>query len=163
MLTTAPLNIAYIGFGSNLGDRRATIESALQQLRETPGIQVRAVSSLLENAAVGGPADSPPFLNGVAELTTERPPLDLLDRLLKIERNLGRVRSERNAPRTIDLDLLLYGEMILQSESLVLPHPRMRERIFVLEPLAEIAPALRLPTGESVRELLLRLRATNRS
>jgi 2-amino-4-hydroxy-6-hydroxymethyldihydropteridine diphosphokinase len=131
---------AYIALGANLGDRRANIDRALALLRASPGVTVMKISSLLENPAVGGPADSPPFLNAVAEIETTLPPRDLLARLLEIERQLGRERREKWDPRLIDLDLILYGDEILDDPDLKIPHPLMHTRRFVLDPLKEIAP-----------------------
>ncbi|MEA2736440.1 MAG: hypothetical protein QOE14_2891 [Humisphaera sp.] len=131
---------AYIALGANLGDRRGNIDAALDRLRATPGVRVTKVSSLLENPAIGGPADSPPFLNAAAEIETTLAPRALLDALLDIERQLGRERREKWGPRTIDLDLLLYGEQILDEPHLKIPHPLLHERRFVLDPLKELAP-----------------------
>jgi 2-amino-4-hydroxy-6-hydroxymethyldihydropteridine diphosphokinase len=130
----------FIGIGSNLGDRAVTIESAVKAMRHSAGIQVVRVSSLMEFDAVGGPAGSPPFLNTAAEICTTLGSHALLKRLLEIERELGRERRIKWEPRPIDLDLLLYGQSIISSDELVVPHPLMHERLFVLEPLAEIAP-----------------------
>jgi 2-amino-4-hydroxy-6-hydroxymethyldihydropteridine diphosphokinase len=134
--------IAYIALGANLGDRAHSIGAALDRLRSEPLIIVRKVSSLLENPAVGGPTGSPPFLNAVAEIATTLPPRDLLGRLLDIERDLGRRRLGKWGPRTIDLDLLLYGDQAIDEPGLTIPHPRMHERDFVLGPLVEIAPQI---------------------
>jgi 2-amino-4-hydroxy-6-hydroxymethyldihydropteridine diphosphokinase len=131
---------AYIALGANLGDRRANIARALDLLRATHAIDVMTVSALIENPAVGGPADSPPFLNGAAEIETTLPPRALLDRLLAIEQQIGRQRRQRWDPRLIDLDLLLYGDVVLDEPDLRIPHPLMDQRRFVLEPLNEIAP-----------------------
>src|SRR5262249_15637760 len=131
---------AYIALGSNLGDRRDYLDRALQALQEHPGINVTQVSGYRETAPVGGPPGQSPYLNAAAELRTDLEPNELLRVLLEVERNLGRVREERFGPRTIDLDLLLYGDRVLAGPSLTVPHPRMQERPFVLEPLAEIAP-----------------------
>jgi 2-amino-4-hydroxy-6-hydroxymethyldihydropteridine diphosphokinase len=131
---------AYIALGANLGNREANLRGALEKLRATPDIDVTAVSSLVETPAVGGPPDSPPYLNAAAVLVTTLSPDALLDRLLDIERELGRVRRERWGPRSIDLDLLMYGDIVRHDPGLTLPHPRMHERRFVLAPLAEIAP-----------------------
>ena len=144
MQGTSPIP-AYIALGANLGDRRANIERAVELLRATAGVRVTKVSSLLENAAVGGPPDSPPFLNAAAELETTLSPRELLARLLEIERQLGRERREKWGPRSIDLDLLLYGERVVDEPDLRIPHPLMHERRFVLEPLKEIAPHARHP------------------
>ncbi len=139
MRTTTPIP-AYIALGANLGDRQANIQAALSQLEQTPGIRLLRISSLLENPAVGGPADSPPFLNAAAAIETTLGSHALLHRLLEIEHQIGRIRRARWEPRPIDLDLLLYGNQIISSQELVVPHPLMHERRFVLQPLAEIAP-----------------------
>jgi 2-amino-4-hydroxy-6-hydroxymethyldihydropteridine diphosphokinase len=131
---------AYIALGANLGDREQNLRSAITALNDTPGCNVVRVSSFLENPAVGGPADSPPFLNAAAELRTTFDPHQLLQRLLEIEKTLGRDRRERWAPRTIDLDLLLFDDQIIDDPDLKVPHPLMHTRRFVLQPLAEIAP-----------------------
>jgi 2-amino-4-hydroxy-6-hydroxymethyldihydropteridine diphosphokinase len=150
---------AYVGLGANLGDREATMRRAVELLAATPGIEVVAVSTLRETDPVGY-ADQPRFLNGAAALETELAPRALLDRLLEVERELGRVRGEgpRFGPRTIDLDLLLYGEEVADEPGLVLPHPRLGERRFVLEPLHELDPELTLPDGRSVADLLRELK-----
>lgn len=131
---------AYVALGANLGDRAAAIRSAVTRLDATPGIRVTKRSLLLENPAVGGPEDAPPFLNAVVEIETTLAPHDLLARLLEIEKSLGRDRREKWEPRIIDLDLILYGNEVIDSPVLRVPHPLMHERRFVLEPLAEIAP-----------------------
>lgn len=146
---------AYVAFGANLGDRRANIRSAVSALDATPGVRVTRVSSLIENPAVGGPEGSPAFLNGVAEVETTLDAHALLARLLEIERGLGRERRTRWAPRAIDLDLILYGQQVIEAADLNVPHPLMHERQFVLEPLAEIAPNAMHPVlKRSVRSLL---------
>lgn len=131
---------AFIALGSNLGDRAGHLRRALALLGGTPGVRVVAVSSFHETDPVGD-ADQPRFLNAAAHLATSRSPRDLLEVLLGVERELGRVRrpAERWGPRTIDLDLLLMGDLVVEEPGLTLPHPRMHERAFVLEPLAEIA------------------------
>ena len=135
-----PAVIAYLGLGANLGDREKNIRSALEALAATEGVWIGRVSSLLENPAVGGPADSPPFLNAAAEIKTTLGSHALLHRTLEIEKSLGRVRVQKWEPRTIDIDILLFGDQIISSQELVVPHPLMHERRFVLGPLAEIAP-----------------------
>jgi len=137
-----PITTAYVALGANLGDRRANILSALARLRAIDGVRVTKVSSLLENPAIGGPADSPPFLNAAAEIETTLPARQLLHALLDVERQLGRERREKWGPRVIDLDLLLYGDRVVDESELHVPHPLMHERLFVLQPLAEIAPEL---------------------
>ena len=139
MLTNRPPITAFIALGANLGDREQNIRAALERLGAAGDVVIRRVSSFLENPAVGGPPGSPPFLNAVAEIETTLSPRELLNRLLEVERTLGRRRDIKWAPRQIDLDLLLYGDVVLDEPDLVVPHPRMHERQFVLEPLAEIA------------------------
>jgi 2-amino-4-hydroxy-6-hydroxymethyldihydropteridine diphosphokinase len=152
---------AYIALGSNLGDRRDNLDRAIAALRARPGIAGRRVSSYHETDPVGGPAGQGKYLNAAAELSTDLEPRDLLRVLLDVEDSLGRVRTEPNGPRTIDLDLLLYGERIINEPDLIVPHPRMHERLFVLEPLTEIAPGLTHPVvGNTVRELARRMVAS---
>jgi 2-amino-4-hydroxy-6-hydroxymethyldihydropteridine diphosphokinase len=137
---------AYLALGANLGDRRKSIRAALDALTATDGITVTRISSLTEYPAVGGPPDAPPFLNGAAQIQTTLGSHALLHRTLEIEKNLGRVRREKWEPRVIDIDLLLFGDQIISSQELVIPHPLMHERRFVLQPLAEIAPEAVHPT-----------------
>jgi 2-amino-4-hydroxy-6-hydroxymethyldihydropteridine diphosphokinase len=142
---------AYVGLGSNLGEREETIRAAVAAL---PGVV--AVSHLRETDPVGL-TEQPRFLNGVAALETRLSARELLDTLLAIELQLGRERRERWGPRTIDLDLLLYGEAEIDEPGLTVPHPRLHERRFALEPLAELAPGLRVPGRGAVDELLAEL------
>jgi 2-amino-4-hydroxy-6-hydroxymethyldihydropteridine diphosphokinase len=144
----------YIGLGSNLGDRQAMLDQAIERLQESENISLQQVSSYFETDPVGGPPDAPAFINAVAEIDTDLDPHDLMDTLLEIEADLGRVRDKKNDPRTIDLDILLYGDLILNDPDLRIPHPRMHERGFVLEPLAEIAPHIVHPElGDTMQEL----------
>jgi 2-amino-4-hydroxy-6-hydroxymethyldihydropteridine diphosphokinase len=130
---------AYIGLGSNLGDREATIQAALARLAATPDVELTAISTLRETDPVGPVTDQPRFLNGAAVVETALAARALLARLLEIEAGLGRTRDgPAGGPRTIDLDLLLYGEERIDEPDLQVPHPRLREREFVLEPLAEL-------------------------
>jgi 2-amino-4-hydroxy-6-hydroxymethyldihydropteridine diphosphokinase len=146
--------LAYIGLGSNLGDREGTIRRALELLSAGDDIEVTAVSSLEETDPVGY-EDQPRFLNGAAALRTELPPRELLERLFDVERQLGRIRTgPRFGPRTIDLDLLLYGQESFDEPGLRIPHPRLAERRFVLEPLVELDRNLQVPGRGSVRALL---------
>ncbi|CAN5467463.1 2-amino-4-hydroxy-6-hydroxymethyldihydropteridinediphosphokinase [soil metagenome] len=142
------MSTAHVALGANLGDRFATIQAAVDRIRELGS--VRAISSFYETDPVGY-LDQPSFVNAVLELQTELGPLELIYRLLGIESDLGRVRTFANAPRAIDLDLLLFDSVVMDSERLTLPHPRMLDRALVMVPLAEIAPALNHPlTGRSM-------------
>jgi 2-amino-4-hydroxy-6-hydroxymethyldihydropteridine diphosphokinase len=146
---------AYIGLGSNLGDREATLRRALARMNAWPGITVDAVSRFRETDPVGY-TDQPRFVNAVAAVETDLEPRALLDALLAIERAMGRTREgPRFGPRTIDLDLLLYADRVVDEPGLRVPHPRMHERAFVLEPLAELAPGLQVP-GLGPLETLVR-------
>lgn len=139
---------AYVGVGANLGDREATIRAALAEL---PGVV--AVSALRETDPVGV-AQQPPFLNGAAALETELAPRELLGVLLAVEQKLGRERRERWGPRTIDLDLLLFGRETIDEPGLTVPHPRLHERRFALEPLLDLDPELSIPGRGRVVDLL---------
>jgi 2-amino-4-hydroxy-6-hydroxymethyldihydropteridine diphosphokinase len=146
--------LAFIGLGSNLGDCSSYLERAIDLLRASQGIRVIGVSTFRKTDPVGH-LDQPPFLNGAVAVETEVGARELLDRLLAIERELGRERAgPRFGPRTIDLDLLLYGEEVIDEPGLKVPHPRLGERAFVLEPLVELDPGLRLPDGRLLTELL---------
>lgn len=141
----------YIAAGSNLGDRAEHILGGLRDLARDGDIVVLQRSTLRETEAVGGPRSQGPFLNATAELATELGPFDLLSRLMMVERLHGRERNVRNGPRTLDLDLLLHGELIIDEAGLCVPHPRMWERAFVMEPLREICPAAKLARVRRMR------------
>ncbi|HEU6445363.1 MAG TPA: 2-amino-4-hydroxy-6-hydroxymethyldihydropteridine diphosphokinase [Gaiellaceae bacterium] len=146
--------LVYVALGANLGDREGTIRTALRRLDSHEQIEVERVSSLRETDPVGY-EEQPPFLNGVARLRTDLEPRELLTLLLDLERDLGRTRhGPRFGPRTIDLDILLYGDRIIDEPGLRVPHPRMGERAFVLEPLAELDPDLEVPGRGRLRSLL---------
>lgn len=145
---------AYVGLGANLGEREATLRRAIDLLDTEDGVEVVAVSSLRETEPVGV-LDQPRFLNGAAAIETELSPRDLLEVLFGIERKLGRVRDgSRWGPRTVDLDLLLYGDEVVEEVGLRVPHPRLSERRFALEPLAELDPDLAIPRAGKVSRLL---------
>jgi 2-amino-4-hydroxy-6-hydroxymethyldihydropteridine diphosphokinase len=146
---------AFVGLGSNLGDREATIRAAVAELQAAEGVEVVGVSSLVDTEPVGY-TDQPRFLNGVAALDTGLGARTLLDLLLAVEARFGRDRASVPAqgPRTLDLDLLLYGDAEIDEPGLRVPHPRLHERAFVLEPLAELAPALDVPGKGPIQTLL---------
>ena len=147
------MTLVFVGLGSNLGDREAAIR------RASALIGARRLSAIVETEP-WGLEEQPPFLNAVAELDTELPPRALLDVLLEVERQLGRERvGPRWGPRTIDLDLLVYGDQTIDEPGLVVPHPYLKERRFVLEPLAELAPGLEIPGSGTVRALLAGLQS----
>jgi 2-amino-4-hydroxy-6-hydroxymethyldihydropteridine diphosphokinase len=152
------VNTAYLGLGSNLGDRHQHLAEAVHRLHAGPVLQVVKVSPVYESSPVGVTAQ-PDFLNLVVQVATTHTPKELLAECLRMETDLGRVRRERWGPRTIDIDLLLYGDLRIDDESLTVPHPRMRERSFVLTPLAEIAPGLKLD-GKAIGELAAALGET---
>ncbi len=129
--------LCYIGIGSNLGDRQKHIKNAIEKLKETEGVEVKKISSIYETEPVGGPEQGK-YLNGVIEIETWLEPGNLMTKLQKIEEQSGRIRSVKNAPRTIDLDILLYGDKKIDEPGLKIPHPRMYEREFVMKPLKEI-------------------------
>lgn len=154
---------AFVALGSNLGDREATILHALANLQADSAIEVVRVSKLRETDPVGY-EDQPRFLNGVVELESELEPRALLGRLLAVERAHGRARGPEQpllGPRTLDLDLLLYGDASISEAGLQIPHPRMHERRFVLEPLAELAPEAVVPGRGQVKTLLSKLTSTS--
>jgi 2-amino-4-hydroxy-6-hydroxymethyldihydropteridine diphosphokinase len=152
------LTRVFVGLGSNLGDREGMLLRAVEAVSELPETEVSRVSMLRDTEPVGI-VDQPRFLNGVVEIETELSPRELLEGLLAIERSLGRVRSgvPPGGPRTIDLDLLLYGDVRIAEPGLEVPHPRLHERRFVLEPLAELDPALEVPGRGLVEALLAEL------
>jgi len=156
---------AYIGLGSNVGDRAGTLISALKMLSEVEGVRMLRISQFVETSPVGGPADQPDFLNAAAAIETELSPRELLAALKRIETNLGRdrTREQRRGPRTCDLDILLMGQAVLDEDELTIPHARMHERTFVLRPLAQIAPGVVHPLlGKTVAELLAKAEGAQR-
>ena len=150
------MTTAFVGIGSNLGDRETNLERALELLAAEDGIEIAAVSEIRETEPVG-PVEQGPFLNGAARLETSLAARALLACLLAVENRLGRVREERWGPRTIDLDLLLYGDEQIDEPGLSVPHPRLHERRFALEPLADLDPGLEIPGQGSVSALLAKL------
>jgi 2-amino-4-hydroxy-6-hydroxymethyldihydropteridine diphosphokinase len=145
---------AHVGLGANLGDRERTLRVAVDELGSEPGIEVVAVSTLRETDPVGV-GNQPRFLNGAVAVDTTLTPEQLLERLLALEHRFGRVRTPgEHGPRTLDLDLLLYGDLAIDEPGLTVPHPRLHERRFVLEPLAELDPGLVIPGRGSVESLL---------
>jgi 2-amino-4-hydroxy-6-hydroxymethyldihydropteridine diphosphokinase len=158
------LNVVYLGLGSNIGNREANIRQALDQL-QTDDLRLLRLSSLYETEPMGF-HDQPWFLNQVAEFATKLSPLQLLKRIQDVEKTLGRKREIVNGPRTIDIDILLFGDVVMKTAELTIPHPRYRERRFVLEPLLDLNPALKDPETrqpiaamlEAVREQAVRRR-----
>jgi 2-amino-4-hydroxy-6-hydroxymethyldihydropteridine diphosphokinase len=148
---------AYVGLGSNIGDRAATLTRAVELLAEVPGVEIVAVSSFRETDPVGY-LDQPRFLNGAVAVETSLAPRELLDALLSVERELGRTRiGPRYGPRVIDLDLLLVNGLVVDEPGLTIPHPRLHERAFALEPLEQLDPGLVVPGQGRVADLLLGL------
>ncbi len=139
------MKTAYLGLGSNLGNRLAFLRGGRDMLIGRPDIELVQASGVYETTAVGGPEDNPLFLNAVLEIRTSLSPQELLEACLAVEDEFGRTRPARWAPRTLDIDILLYAEEVVCEERLTVPHPRMQERAFVLTPLLEIAPDLRHP------------------
>jgi 2-amino-4-hydroxy-6-hydroxymethyldihydropteridine diphosphokinase len=151
-------SLALIGLGSNLGDRDAILKGAIAALGNSQGVVVRSVSSFHETEPIGGPAGQGMFLNAAAVLDTTLDPLELLKILQAIEARFGRVRTVHWGERTLDLDLLLFGDQIIDSPELSVPHPRFSTRRFVLEPLAEVAPTAVDPvTKRTIAEILREL------
>lgn len=141
----------FIGLGANVGEREANIRRALSLIEEDGAGEIVRVSGLIETDPLGGPPGQPAYLNGAAELETDLAPEDLLGAMKDVERRVGRVERERWGPREIDLDILLYDDLVVKSENLEIPHPRMLDRAFVLRPLAEIAPEVTHPlSGRSI-------------
>lgn len=148
---------AYIALGSNLGNPVSTVEEAIDALAALRGSLLRAMSSLYRTAPVGISDQlrrQPDFINAVVAVDTRLPARALLDELFALEAKFGRQRSVKNAPRTLDLDLLLYGDLVQDDPELILPHPRLHERAFVVVPLAEIAPQLVIPGRGPVADLI---------
>jgi 2-amino-4-hydroxy-6-hydroxymethyldihydropteridine diphosphokinase len=153
---------ALIGLGSNLGDRTGALDLAVAALAQADGIVVQKVSRYHETRPVGGPEGQGDYLNAAVAIETTLDPLALLHTLQAIERQAGRVRTVRWGPRTLDLDLLLFGDRVIQTDELQVPHPRMAERLFVLAPLAEIAEEDVDPvTGRTIAELLSACQASD--
>jgi 2-amino-4-hydroxy-6-hydroxymethyldihydropteridine diphosphokinase len=144
--------IAFLGLGSNLGDRLTNLQGALDLLQAEPGLRVAASSRVWETVPVGGPPQ-PDYLNAVIGVETDLSARDLLEVAHRVESRLGRVRKERWGARSIDVDLLLYDEESIEEADLVVPHPRLRERAFVLLPLLELAEDVTLPDGTRLRDL----------
>lgn len=157
----AMATLAYVALGSNLGDRLGNLQRAVRLIGEVPGTRVLRTSSVYETAP-REVEDQPEFLNAVAEVETERGPRQLLDALLAIEARLGRERRVKYGPRSIDLDVLLYGDEEIHEPGLDVPHPKMLERAFVIVPLAELEPARVTPSGQKLRELARELRRHQR-
>jgi 2-amino-4-hydroxy-6-hydroxymethyldihydropteridine diphosphokinase len=153
--------IAYIALGSNLGDRQVNLDKAVMLLDTVDGVQVRRLSHLVETLPLsGGPADQGEYLNGVVEIQTTLSPLELLAALQQIEKSLGRDRTSepRWGARTCDLDILLIGQTVMDCPELTIPHPRMHQRRFVLEPLSELSPQVSHPVlGKTAGQLLAEL------
>ena len=148
-----PSAVSYIALGSNLSNPKQQVQDALLAIDRLPQTYLLAYSSLYQSAPMG-PQDQPPFVNAVAKVYTHLSPLELLDALQAIEKQQGRVRKEHWGARTIDLDIVLYDHTIMQTERLTLPHYGMKERDFVIVPLAEISPNLIFPDGESISQVL---------
>jgi 2-amino-4-hydroxy-6-hydroxymethyldihydropteridine diphosphokinase len=156
------MTTALLGLGSNVGDSEATLSAAIAEIAALPDVQIARHSKWYRTPAVGGPANQPDYVNGAAVIETTIAPLTLLAELQRIEQRHGRERSERWAPRTLDIDLLLYGNDVSETQMLILPHPRLTYRKFVLEPAAEIAPKMLHPViGWPIERLLMHLHAAS--
>jgi 2-amino-4-hydroxy-6-hydroxymethyldihydropteridine diphosphokinase len=152
---------AFIGVGSNVGDRQGFIDRAYECLSRTQGVRILCCSPVYETEPVGGPKQGK-YLNAVWKIETSLVPEQLMGDLLAIEKELGRERTEQNAPRTIDLDLLFWDQQIIDRKGLIIPHPRLQERLFVLDPLSDLAPEWRHPVfKKTIRELREALRERN--
>ena len=143
----------FLGLGSNICDRKEYLEEAIRALEGTPGITIIEMSSIYETEPFGG-ATQDKFLNMVIKIETDLKPDKLLEKLMAIEEGLGRVRTIKWGPRTIDIDILLYGNEVIRTKDLIIPHAGLTERDFVLVPLLEIEPEVKLPTGESLKSFL---------
>lgn len=152
-----PIRRAVLSIGSNLGDRLANLQGAVDSIKDTPEVWVTDMSSVYETAPVGGPDDAGDYLNAVVLLDTTLSVHRLLDRALAIEQAYGRERSERNAPRTLDVDLIVVGDRRASDENLTLPHPRAAERAFVLLPWHEVEPDAQIPDVGPIADLLAQL------
>lgn len=130
--------ICYLGIGSNLGNRRKNIRLAVRKISALKDTKVNKLSRMIETEPIGGPANQPKFLNAAAKIQTKLTPLALLQGLKKIEKELGRINTVRYGPRTIDLDILFYGNKIINRKNLKIPHPKIFEREFVVKPLSQI-------------------------
>ncbi len=144
--------VVYIALGSNMDSPHGQLDSALEAIAQQPDMELTALSSRYQTAPIG--PQQPDFINAAAELSTDLSPLALLDALQAIEQQQNRVRSIHWGPRTLDLDILFYDNLLMDSERLTIPHPRIGERAFVLVPLADLNPQLTLPSGETVAQLL---------
>jgi 2-amino-4-hydroxy-6-hydroxymethyldihydropteridine diphosphokinase len=144
--------VVYIALGSNMDSPHGQLDSALEAITQQPDMELTALSSRYQTAPIG--PQQPDFINAAAELSTDLSPLALLDALQAIEQQQNRVRSIHWGPRTLDLDILFYDNLLMDNERLIIPHPRIGERAFVLVPLADLNPQLTLPSGETVAQLL---------
>ncbi len=145
---------AWIGVGANLGEPKSQVSNAIEHLNNLESVKVEKISSLYQTEPIGK-RNQPDFINAVARVSTKLEPLSMLHHMLEIESNFGRVRDgSQNSPRRLDLDLLIYGELVMNSTELTLPHPRMKDRLFVLEPLKELEGNFDIPTFGSVSMLI---------